>query len=78
MNITDTLAKPTTPLRIKLTTPIPDSSFTQYYIMPFRAEAYKALEVVVDWCRIRTNDPRVRVTGMRIPGPRSGKSREQE
>jgi hypothetical protein len=78
MNMTDTLAEPTTPLRIKLNTPFPDPPVTRYYIIPFRAEAYKALEVVVDWWRIRTNDQRVRVTGMRVPGPRSGKSREQE
>jgi hypothetical protein len=78
MNITNNVTKPTTPLRITLTTPSPNSTVIRDYTMPFGAETYKALEVFRGWWRINTNDPRVRVTGMRIPGPRSGKNREQE
>jgi len=78
MNITNNLAKPTIPLRITLTTPSPDVSMARYQIMPFGAEAYKALETFVDWWRNRPNDPRVQIKGRGIPGPRSGKDREQE
>ena len=78
MNITNNFAKPTTPLKISLTTPSPDLPVTPYHTMPFEAETDKALEAVVDWWRIRSNDPRVQIKGMRIPGPRSGKTREQE
>jgi len=78
MNITNNLAKPTIPLRITLTTPSPDLPVTQYHTMPFGAEVSKALEAVVDWWRIRSNDPRVQIKGMRTQGPRSGKNREQE
>jgi hypothetical protein len=78
MNISNDLTKPTTPLRITLTTPSPNSTVTQDYTMPFRAETYKALEVVMGWWKIRTKDPRVQIKGMRIPGPRSVKNREQE
>jgi hypothetical protein len=78
MYITNNLTKPTTPLRITLTTPSPNSTVIRDYTMPFRAETYKALEVAMGWWKIRTNDPRVQIKGMRIPGPRSGKNREQE
>jgi hypothetical protein len=79
MNIINNLTKPTTTLRITLTTtPLHNPTATGYQTMPFGAETYKALEVLVDWWRIKTNDPRVRVTRTRIPGPRSGKNREQE
>jgi hypothetical protein len=79
MNIINNLTKPTTPLRITLTTtPLHNPSATGYQTMPFGAETYKALEVLTDWWRIKTNDPRVQIKGMRIPGPRSGKNREQE
>jgi hypothetical protein len=79
MNIINNLTEPTTPLRITLTTtPLHNPTATGYQTMPFGAETYKALEVLVDWWRIKTNDPRVRVTRMKIPGPRSGKNREQE
>ena len=78
MNMTDDLAKPTGPLKITLTTPIHCWSATRYSTLPFRAEAYKASETFADWWRIKTTDPRVSIKGMRIPGPRSGKNREQE
>lgn len=77
MNITDNLAKPTTPLGITLSTPSQCPPATRY-TLPFRAEAYKALEVFTDWWRIKTTDPRVSIKGMRVPGPRSGRNREQE
>jgi hypothetical protein len=78
MNITNNLSKPTNPLRITLTTPSPNSTVIRDYTMPFGAEAYRALEIISDWWRIRINDPRVQIKGMRIPGPRSVKNREQE
>jgi hypothetical protein len=78
MNIINDLTKPTTTLRITLTTPSPKSTVIRDYTMPFGAEAYKGLEVISDWWRIKTNDPRVQIKGMRLPGPRSVKNREQE
>jgi hypothetical protein len=79
MNIRNNLTAPTTPLRITLTiTPLHNPSATGYQTMPFGAEAYKALEVFTQWWKIKTIDPRVSIKGMRIPGPRSGKNREQE
>jgi hypothetical protein len=79
MNITNNLTEPTTPLRITLiTTPLHNPPATGYQTMPFGAETYKALEVVMGWWKIRIDDPRVQIKGMRVPGPRSGKNREQE
>jgi len=78
MNITNNLPRPTTPLKINLTTPVHNPPTTQNHTMPFGAEAYKVLGVFSEWWRIKTKDPRVQIKGMRVPGPRSGKNREQE
>jgi hypothetical protein len=79
MNIINNLTELTTPLRIILTTtPLHNPPANGYQPMPFGAETYKALEVVMGWWKIRTNDPRIQIKGMRIPGPRSVKNREQE
>jgi hypothetical protein len=58
---------------------ITNLSATRYPLMAtFGSETMKAMEMAAEWWRIRTNDPRVKIRGMTIPGPRAGKNREQE
>jgi len=59
----------------------PSSTPTQHLspvISTLGAEAKKALEMIGGWWKIKSYDPRVRVRGLTVPGPRAARHREQE